>query len=90
MKINVSRAQIGAMLGNAFTSTIVACVIAAAIQATERAPVPFECAVTHGIGYDTLAFQPQAPSCQPHAAGQTHAIAGRLSKRSKTLALWTV
>ena len=81
MKINVSRAQIGAMLGNGFTSTVVARVIAAAIQATERSPVPLEGNVNDGIGYDTPAFQPRAASCQPHAAGQTQATPTRLSKR---------
>ena len=90
MKINVSRTQIGAMLGNGFTSTVVARVIAAAIQATERLPVPSECIVTDGLGYDTPAFQPRAASCQPHAAGQTQAascqpqaVPFRLAKRCK-------
>lgn len=83
MKINVSRAQIGAMLGNGFTSTVVARVVAAAIQSAEGSAVASECPATGRLGYDTPSCQPQA--AQPQAAGQPQAapVPVRITKRRK-------
>lgn len=57
MQLNISRAQIGGMLGNGFTCTVIARVVAAAIQAAEGSVIAMGLS-TDGLcvdkhGYDT-------------------------------------
>ena len=53
MKLNISRAQIGGMLGNGFTCTIIARVVAAAIEAAKGSAVAMEGLAPYKHGYDT-------------------------------------